>query len=78
MSPAEPPDAVTPAGRTSDGRGARLAIPGYDVLSASQVVQRLPGLSSEELEAVRAYEAASRGRKTILNRVAQLQTGTLG
>jgi hypothetical protein len=53
-----------------------LAIPGYDTLSASQVVQRLGGLSGEELEAVRAYEAAGRRRKTILSRVAQLQSGS--
>jgi hypothetical protein len=50
-----------------------LAIPGYGALSASQVVQRLAGLSGAELEAVRAYEAATRGRKTILHRVEQLQ-----
>jgi hypothetical protein len=53
-----------------------LAIPGYDTLSASQVVQRLGGLSAEELEAVRAYEDASRKRKTILARVEQLQSGS--
>jgi hypothetical protein len=52
---------------------AGLAIPGYDSLSASQVVQRLDGLSPSELEAVRAYEAATRGRKTILNKAAQLR-----
>jgi len=52
-----------------------LAIPGYDALSASQVVQRLAGLSTEELEAVRAYESSTRGRKTILHRVDQLQSG---
>ena len=50
-----------------------LSIPDYDSLSASQVVTRLEGLSPEELEAVRAYEATHRGRKTILNKVAQLQ-----
>jgi hypothetical protein len=50
-----------------------LAIPDYDSLSASQVVTRLEGLSPDELEAVRAYEATHRGRKTILNKVAQLQ-----
>ena len=50
-----------------------LAIPGYDSLSASQVVTRLDGLGADELEAIRAYEAAHRGRKTILNKVAQLQ-----
>ncbi|HEX2043432.1 MAG TPA: hypothetical protein VHF24_12425 [Acidimicrobiales bacterium] len=52
---------------------ATLSIPGYDTLSASQVVQRLPGLSAEELEAVRDYELAGRARKTILHRVAQLR-----
>ena len=50
-----------------------LAITDYDSLSASQVVSRLQGLSSAELEAVRTYEAGTRGRKTILNRVQQLQ-----
>jgi hypothetical protein len=54
---------------------AELAIPGYDSLSASQVVQRLAGLAPPELEAVRTYEAAGRGRRTILTKIAQLQTG---
>ena len=49
-----------------------LAIPGYDALSASQVVQRLAGLSLAELEQVRAYEAATRGRKTVLSKISQL------
>jgi hypothetical protein len=51
-----------------------LAIPDYDSLSALQVVDRLPGLTADELEAVRTYESAHRGRKTILNKAAQLQT----
>ncbi len=51
-----------------------LAIPDYDSLSASQVVPRLSSLSPEELEAVRAYEDAHRGRKTILNKIAQIRT----
>lgn len=50
-----------------------LAIPDYDSLSAMQVVNRLPGLAPDELTAVRDYEAGHRSRKTILNRVAQLQ-----
>jgi hypothetical protein len=54
---------------------AELGIPGYDSLSASQVVQRLAGLAPDELEAVRRYEAAGRGRRTILNKIVQLQTG---
>jgi hypothetical protein len=63
----------TPATPTSGPEAATLSIPDYDSLSASQVLPRLQGLEVEELEAVRAYEAAHRGRKTILNRVAQLQ-----
>lgn len=55
-----------------------LAIPGYDTLSASQVVQRLAGLSTPELEAVRRYESATRGRRTILSKVSQLQSGPTG
>ncbi len=50
-----------------------LAIPDYDNLSASQVVPRLDGLTAEELVAVGAYERGHRGRKTILNKVAQLE-----
>jgi len=52
---------------------AHLAIPGYDSLSASQVVSRLGGLTSEELAEVAEYEASHRGRRTVMNRVRQLQ-----
>ncbi len=67
-----------PGGGTTRDRGALpdvagLAIPSYDSLAASQVVRRLDALGSEELEAVRRYEEATRGRRTILGRVAQLQ-----
>lgn len=64
-----------PAREAAPLSAAELAIPDYDGLSASHVVNRLPGLSAEELEAVRTYEAATRGRKTILNKIAQLQSG---
>lgn len=80
-APTEPPapEAAPPAARTTAARatagpaGAELAIPGYDSLAASQVLPRLEGLAPDELEAVRAYEAAHRGRKTILGRIDQLQ-----
>jgi hypothetical protein len=71
--PAHPGDEGPGAGSSSD-----LAIHGYDALSAPQVVQRLAGLSQEELEAVRVYETATRGRRTILARIAQLQAGAAG
>ncbi|MBV9043248.1 MAG: hypothetical protein JOZ68_19825 [Acidimicrobiia bacterium] len=81
QTPPPPPAAEVEAEPTSNGQvpapGVEtLAIPGYDTLSASQVVQRLDGLAPDELEAVRAYEEASRKRKTILARVQQLQSGT--
>jgi len=66
-----PRDAV---GKTDPVAAAHLAIPSYDSLSASQVVQRLAGLSRDEVEAVRDYEAATRGRRTILARAEQLLT----
>ncbi len=52
-----------------------LAIPGYDSLSASQVVGRLGGLSREELVDVKSHELTHRHRRTILNRVEQLLCG---
>ena len=63
----------TPAVPTSGPGAALLAIPDYDSLSASQVLPRLQGLEAAELEAVREYESEHRGRKTILNRITQLQ-----
>jgi hypothetical protein len=51
---------------------AGLPIPGYDALSASQVVERLTGLSRDELDAVHAYEASHRQRRTILGKIEQL------
>jgi hypothetical protein len=52
-----------------------LGITDYDALSASQVVPRLAGLQPAELESVRRYEQANRGRKTILSKIIQLQQG---
>jgi hypothetical protein len=49
-----------------------LAIPDYDELSASQVVERLEGLDHGSLDAIRRYESAHRGRNTILGKIAQL------
>src|SRR5262249_1980174 len=43
------------AGNGAAPAGDTLPIPGYDALSASQVVERLAGLSEAELDAVRAY-----------------------
>ncbi len=56
----------------SNGSPRDLAIPGYDALAASQVVERLVGLDAAELEAVRDYEASHRNRRTILGKIEQL------
>lgn len=72
--------AAYPAAPASmNGNGSRpkadasgLPIQDYDELSASQVVARLAGLSSAELDTVRAYEESQRQRKTILTRIEQL------
>ena len=83
-APEAPPAVLVGETQDAGGNGAappratadHLAIPGYDTLSASQVVQRLNALSADELEAVRAYEQSGRKRKTILARVEQLQSGS--
>lgn len=75
-----PPDALAPevvAGLSVASAADRLSsadlpITGYDALSASQVVQRLDGLTPEELDAVRAYEDATRRRRTIIGKIDQL------
>ena len=74
--PPYPPGGPTEPTEVADGpapSATGLAIPGYGALSASQVVQRLAGLSPEELEQVRRYESATRGRKTVLTKISQLQ-----
>jgi len=80
-APAPTPAATTPAAPTTNGEtsGAtnpvgtgELPIPGYDLLSATQVIERLEGLARPELLAVKAYELAHRARTTILGKSAQL------
>ncbi len=70
---------VPPAAATDDRspRPARssadsLPIEEYQSLAASQVVARLPALTASELGAVRRFEAAHRGRRTVLGRIDQL------
>lgn len=74
-----PPESVDAAPTVNGAGHARssaehLAIPGYDELAASQVVERLVGLSRTELDDVRRYEAAHRNRRTILGKIEQLAT----
>lgn len=57
---------------TSGPRSEDLAIPGYDSLSASQVVERLSGLGPDDLTLIREYELAHRNRRTIIGKIEQL------
>jgi hypothetical protein len=67
--PSPPPSA--PAAPAPDVDS--LPIPDYDELSASQVIERLEGLDTASLDAIRAYESSHRGRNTILGKIAQLR-----
>lgn len=58
--------------RPNISESIELSIASYDNLSASQIVQRLGGLSVSELEAIREYEISHRNRRTILVRIEQL------
>jgi hypothetical protein len=75
--PTEPPERASASGETpitgdAAPNASALGIPDYDELSASQVVERLDGLQTGELDAVRAYEEAHRARRTILFKIEQL------
>ncbi len=72
-SPPTPRVSPEAAAAAADIAVTDLAIPGYDLLSASQVVPRLDSLTTDELALVARYEAGTRGRKTILSKVAQLR-----
>jgi hypothetical protein len=51
---------------------AGLPIAEYDGLSATQIIDRLDGLSRGALERIRVYELAHRARRTILATIDQL------
>jgi hypothetical protein len=53
---------------------ATLPISDYDSLAASHVVARLSALGPAELDSIGAYEAANRGRRTILGKIQQLRS----
>ena len=71
-SVAPTPAAARPAPDAADTALVGAALADYDTLSASQVVRRLESLGPEQLRAVQRYEAATRNRRTILNRAGQL------
>ena len=72
-SPMVVADVVDPSGAPTIDSEA-LAIDDYDHLAARQVVDRLGGLTADELAIVDAYERSHRHRQTILRRIEQLRS----
>ena len=66
-----PPVASNPPA-PSDGDADDLPIEAYESLAASHVVARLEALSPSELQQIRQFEAAHRGRRTVLGKIDQL------
>lgn len=50
-----------------------LPLEDYESLAASQVVDRLPTLSDDELDRIDLFETAHRGRRTVLGKIEQLR-----
>jgi hypothetical protein len=73
VSAAAPVSEATPSERTRDGGlAADLAIAGYEDLAASHIVARLDGLDRDDLAAIRRFELAHRGRRTVVGKIDQL------
>ena len=66
--PAAPP-------RSTGSGPESLPIEGYDTLAAPSIIELLEGLDAEGVAAVQQYESSHRGRRTVLARIAQLQSG---
>jgi hypothetical protein len=68
-----PTDVAAPAAADDVPSADSLAIPGYESLPAVNVVQRLATLTADEIEQIRRFELANRGRRTILAKIDVLQ-----
>ena len=69
---------ATASGATATASGAAageedLPIPGYDSLTVQMINQRLRGLSPEDLSKIDAYEARTKNRKTVRDRISALR-----
>lgn len=64
-----------PSEAPPDSSVAARAIPGYDQLTAAEVIGHLPSLTRDDLRSIREYEESHRGRRTVLGRIAQLLDG---
>jgi len=69
---AAPSSEAESTGATGSTGATDLPITDYDGLSATQIIDRLDGLSRGALERIRVYELAHRARRTILATIDQL------
>ena len=74
-TPAKPAPAKPAAASPSAPAAAtpELPIPGYDALTAEEVVGRLRGLTQAELATVERHERGAQARQTVLERTASLR-----
>jgi hypothetical protein len=72
-APAGSAAAASPTGSAAVDVGD-LPLADYDSLAAAQILPRLVGLTAAELDVVRRYELAHRGRKTVLGKIEQLSS----
>jgi hypothetical protein len=61
--------AESASGRIAPPTADQLPIEGYEELPAQQIVARIPRLTQDELDRVRAYERENRNRATILQAI---------
>lgn len=73
--PAEPAEPAPAATRAADDvpSAADLPIGDYESVPAINVVERLRSMTADEVEQIRLFEVAHRGRRTILAKIDQLQ-----
>ncbi|MFP3895418.1 MAG: hypothetical protein ACLFV5_01075 [Anaerolineales bacterium] len=58
-------------GEEDSAEAVTLPIEDYDTLSATDILEHLDDLGSEELDALRAYESDNKGRVTVLTAIDQ-------
>jgi len=71
-APSSEAESTGATGSTGSTGATDLPITDYDGLSATQIIDRLDGLSRGALERIRVYELAHRARRTILATIDQL------
>jgi len=70
--PTEPTTGIPTSGADAVDAGG-LALPDYDQLPAAHIIDKLAGLTRQERDLIESYEAATRGRRTVLGKLERLR-----